>query len=105
MFKGGELRHRISHQQGTSVRTGLNTTTTFNTVATIWGGMKKLVGREVERAKQIHAEAEFEFRFRYFATLNEKDRLMFKGRVFEVLDVNNVEERNIELVVLAKETK
>jgi len=103
MFSG-KLRHRISHQQGTSTRNGLDTVTTFATVATIWGGMKKLYGREVERAKQIHAEAEFEFRFRYFATLGVKDRLLFNGRTFEILDVNNVEERNIELIVLAKET-
>lgn len=104
-MEAGELRHQISHQQGTSVRSGLDTVTTFNTVATIWGSIKKLSGREVERAKQIHSEAEFQFRFRYFSTLNVKDRLVFNERTFEVLDIDNIEERNIELLVLAKEVK
>ena len=66
-------------------------------VATIWAEVTPLGGREALNVKQVWATASHMVRFRYLGASvvpSAKQRFAFKGRYLNILNVNNVEERN-----------
>ena len=44
-------------------------------------------------------------KMRYVAGLTNKMRLVFGTRTFDILDIDNVEERNVEMILTCKEGK
>jgi head-tail adaptor len=103
-MEAGKLRHIVSIQEASTHREGMDVIQDHTTVADRHCDIMQLMGREVERAKQIHADAEYQIRMRFFEGLTTKHRLLFGSRTFEILNINNVMERNIEHILLCKES-
>lgn len=71
---------------------------------TRWCAMTQLSAREIERAAMLYAEATHKIWMRYLPGLSPvKFRGMIGARVFNFGAVNNVDEANIKLEILACE--
>ena len=76
-MQAGKLRHRVQIQAPTDVRDdhGGNTRT-WTTIATVWGSVEPLSGRELFEAQQVHARAAVRIRVRHYEGLTTKHRLV-----------------------------
>ena len=99
----GKLRHRVDIQQvvespdsyGQPVKT-------WRTIETRFAQIMPLTGHELVKAQKVNAEVSHKIIMRY-CDLNSKNRLLFGARVFNILAVINIDERNWEIHVLAME--
>jgi SPP1 family predicted phage head-tail adaptor len=71
----------------------------------IWANMKRTSGRELftNRQKESRSLYKFTMVFPLGETVLTTDRILVGDRAFDIHDVNNVEEMNRELVVIAEE--
>ncbi len=105
-MRSGRLRHRLFLQSPTIVNDGLGmATTTFGTVATIWGSIEPLrVGsREFYDSALINSEITAQIVTRYISDAKPNYRFVFGTRVFPILAVLNIMERNKEMHFGVKE--
>jgi len=78
-------------------------------IATIWGRITPLTGRELVWAQEVVAEANHKVEIRYRPGMNAKQRFLYKDphtgaqRQLNILLVLNVEERNREMICLCRE--
>jgi head-tail adaptor len=108
----GALRHLITVQRQTGARDTVgNETNTWTTLAQTWGWIEPYVGsaragREEWQGKQLLGLDYTRIHMRWdsrLATLSPKDRILYGTRVFDVQAVNNRDERNYELELIARE--
>jgi len=103
-MNSGDLRHRVELQQRVKSRNAVGEETyTWFTYATVWAAVEPLTGRELYEAQQISAEVTVRVRVRYLKSMSTEHRVLFDSRGFNVNFVQNLEERNRELVLLCKE--
>ena len=106
-MRAGALRHRLTFQQlpATPQRdsTGAEVED-WQDVATVWGSVEPLTGRELFTAQQLNATLSHRVRLRYLPGITPKMRIQFGPRYF-LIDTPpiNREERNIELELLCTE--
>jgi SPP1 family predicted phage head-tail adaptor len=102
-MRSGRLRHRVTIQRpSVSTNARGQKTTAYDTLATVWAEVKPLMGRELERAQQIHAETRIRVRMRA-TDVTPRDRLIHDDRVLEILSVIDPLERGAELVIDCRE--
>ncbi|MDU6360285.1 MAG: phage head closure protein [Clostridiales bacterium] len=102
----GRLNKRITIQRASNyVDANGVTKTGWNDLKTIWCSMNGLSGKEYWTAKSYGAENTVEFVIRYSACkdLNAKDRIQYKGRVFNIIHVDNILYKNETLKIKAVE--
>jgi SPP1 family predicted phage head-tail adaptor len=81
----------------------------WGTVATRWGKIEPLSGRELWQAQQVQADVTHRIRLRYFAGLHPKHRFakaepkLGTTRIFSILGTPNPDERKREQLCLCKE--
>lgn len=105
----GKLTKRMDFEQ--DIGTGLDSAgqhvpnwQPWGTPSTYWVGVRQLGGREIERAAMLYAEATHLVTMRYVAGVTPvKMRGKVGSRVFNFGAVNNVDEANIKLEILACE--
>jgi len=71
----------------------------FVDAGTIWGSVKWLKGVELTEAKKAGAQKPCEIRTRYRTDLTEDDRLAFRGETVNITAIDNMYERDRELVI------
>lgn len=103
----GSMRHRLSvvlPSTGRGTR-GQRTGTDF-VVGSVLGSIETLNGRELELARQRYAAATHRVRTWHPGyPVTPQHYLDFRSRKFRVGHVENVDERDLELVILAAEDK
>jgi SPP1 family predicted phage head-tail adaptor len=103
----GELRWRIAVERDAFAPDDLGQLIATPAAAgTYWGKIVTLAGREAVNAKQVKAETSHRVTLRWpgaSATITPKDRLTYKGRTFQVLWIDNLDERNRQLDVYCQE--
>lgn len=86
-MKAGELRHRIEIKRRQVAYDNLgHEQEAWTSIATVWAEVKELSGRELERARQLVAEATIQVRTRASGML-ATDRVLFKNRTFDIASV------------------
>lgn len=101
----GLLRHRVEIQRSVEVQDG------FGTPIPSWSSLHENVkanvepmsGQELFQARQLYAEVTHRIRARYHSGITAKHRILWGTRVFDILAVLNLEERNLVLEIMAKE--
>lgn len=80
-------------------------TQTFTDAATAWAEIRPASARDLERVVggTVMSEASHIARMRYHPAVTTKSQLLFGSRVFAVTGVQNVDERNVELVIACQE--
>lgn len=103
----GTLRHRITlkHRSLSDADTVGHTAEAYVPYDTVWARIETLSGREVEYAKQISAEASVKVTLRYLDGIVETDRIDYGSREFEVIAINDIDQRRITMVLTCSEVK
>lgn len=103
-MRAGHLRHRLLFQTLTETKdSGGGPIETPVTLATVWGSIAPLTGRELSNAQMRNSEITHKITIRYLSTINAKGRALFGTRIFQTFEVLNIDERNIEMQIGAKE--
>lgn len=105
-FPAGALRNRVRLQQNTTTQdsTGMPVSG-WADIATVWGSIEPLDGRELIQAGQVAAEVNTRIRIRYRAGLDAKMRVLTEdgARAFEIHAIIQPELRTKELELLCLE--
>jgi SPP1 family predicted phage head-tail adaptor len=96
----GMLREPADIQtQETADIGGGATELSYTTRATVRGKMLPLSGNQVLYANRLDARTKNRFMMRYRSDLTESDRLVIRGRAYNITYIDNVEFRDKWLVV------
>ena len=76
---------------------------TYTTTNTVWAGIKPVSGNEKYINQQIVAEVTHSIIIRYLSGVTPKMRILFGTRVFDILNVLNLDEKNVEMNLLCRE--
>lgn len=103
----GELRHRVAIYTTAETRNDFADAVEAGSVlATVWGRVEPLLGRELVAAQQVHAEVNHRITVRYssnLAAVGPKHYIVFDNRTFDIQAVLNLDERDRYLVLLCLE--
>lgn len=107
-MRAGKLRWRIElHSDGTPAADSLGQMQPADTLlGTYWGAISTLGGAERVNAEQIKGEVTHRVTLRWpgaSTTIVPKMRLVFKTRTFNIVWIDNVDERNRQLDVYCQE--
>jgi len=111
-MQAGLLRHRLGIQslRSTATRDDLGNidkgnTANWQTDKTVWANVRPVSGRELEIAAQTQADISHAIEMRYNAatTVTPDNRLLFGSRHLEIETVINEGERNVKLIIYARE--
>lgn len=69
----------------------------------VWAYVAPKTGREYEEAQKLRPETTFNILTRYFPDITSDMRILFRGRVFYIESVLNIDERNEQLQIVAVE--
>lgn len=103
-MRAGDLRKRIIIEQPTVAADSVGEMVpTWSTLAVLWASIEALTGSERLQDAQINATADVKISVRYRAGITTAMRIKYGTRQFEIVSVQNVEERNRELAMLCVE--
>lgn len=102
----GELRHRITFQK-------LTTTTnengfeveTWENYKTVWAAITNLHGREYFEAAAVQKENTVKFTIRYFKDPDTSMRILFQGRQYNIISIDNIKYKNKYIEIKALEVE
>lgn len=104
-MRSGRLRHKIQIITISNVRDEHGGSSEGETLLTeTMAEIKPISGSERFMSNQTFAEATAQILCRYIAGVTPKHKIKFVDRYFDILGVQNKDERNIELIIIAKET-
>lgn len=103
----GDLRTQVQFQSKTvsSQDSAGQDVFTWTTQFTAWCEVRALVGREIEAARQLNAEAKFKIRthFPTTVTIQRAWRAVMGTRILDIIDAEDPTGERREIVVTAKE--
>lgn len=85
--------------------TSQSTTATPPVVIKRWAAVCPLQAWQLTNYKSVNVEASHMIKIRGSVTINESDRILFGAREFEVLTVEDIQERGVMKVCLCKERR
>jgi SPP1 family predicted phage head-tail adaptor len=98
------MRHRVKLQQRSSGQDAAGgVLDAWEDFATRWASMERASGREVWASAQRSGRVPAVFRLRYLAGVTPAMRLVFDGRVYNILSAVDMAGRREELVITAEE--
>lgn len=104
-MEAGKLRHRITFQTRSVSQDayGGQVDTWTDAVTNVAAAIEPLSVRELMVAQAAQNETRLKVSTRYFAGLTPAMRITYGSRIFNILGITNVEERNRELQFLCSE--
>jgi SPP1 family predicted phage head-tail adaptor len=103
--KIGKLRHRIAieHVAETQAADG-SVLENWSEYVFAHASIEPISGREYFAAQTTQADATHRICMRYLAGIEPKMRVKFGSRIFDILSVINIDERNRELQLMCRES-
>lgn len=80
-------------------------TKTWVTLRSCWAQLSMITGQEQVNAGQMKATATHQVMTRYTGDVDPSMRLIYNGRVFNILVVNNIDELNLQYQIMATEVQ
>lgn len=103
-MNAGLLRHRVWLQRADTTADGQGGfTVAWRDVCQLWAQIKPSSGNETYRYGQLYPTMTHQVTLRYHPEVHVKDRLAWGTRVFEILSVRNIDERNQILELYCEE--
>lgn len=100
----GKMRHRVTIQQQSQAQDSHGQETeVWADVETVWASVRPVSGREFFAASGERSDITHEILLRYEPTLTPRHRIVYDGRIFDVVAVLNSDERDRFLDVKAIE--
>lgn len=104
-----EFNKRISLQRSTETKSASgHPTKSWSTIATIWAKIRTLSGTEKVRNDQVVGLLSMEVTIRYSSDVSGakvSDRILYGSDTFDIKDVRNVDEQNIEIRMLCTQVQ
>lgn len=103
-MRAGELRQRITIQSKTVVQNSFGEEDiTWTDLATVWAAVEPLRGREFLDGRMITAEITTRIRIRKMDGISPEMRVVFGSKIYDVIAVVHVEEREREIHLMCQE--
>jgi SPP1 family predicted phage head-tail adaptor len=103
MIYAGKLTHQMTIQrQFITQDEELNSISAWVDWRTVWCEPMSHQGKEYYKLQNVNSEIEEAFRIRYMANITQHHRIKFKNKYYEIIDVDNVGQKNIELILSCK---
>lgn len=103
-MNAGKLRHRATIQQLVNTDDGAGgSIETWQNVATVWAAIEPLRGNERYTAQQVQSTLTHKVTIRYREGIKPQMRLTYKGRIFDIESVIDIEERHRWLELFCSE--
>ena len=103
----GPLKHRLAIQGQTETNTRGSVTRAWATVATRWGSVEPLAGREFMENMQAKGDTTHRVRIRWYDGLTSENRISWTvngtERIFNIGSVLSIREKDREHVLMCKE--
>lgn len=107
MYRTGHLRSRVTFETATVAPNSVgDPVKSYSTVGVEWARVESLAGRERFASMVQQGQAEYRVVARYrsdLAVLGHEDRLTHGGKRYDIRWVENVDERNKELIFYCTE--
>lgn len=105
-MKIGDLRHRVALQKKEITEDELKQQSeTWTDIATVWAAVEPLSGREYFAAEQVNTENSVKITIRYKKGITTDMRIVYDGKIFEVISILNPKERCVSLVLICREVE
>ena len=106
MVRAGQLRHRVAIQRLTLTKDAIGgDVQTPSTVATVWGAVRPVSGREALEGQRLASTASHFITIRYRPDVTPQMRAVWRGRTFEISQVENTDTRDEQLVLWCTEVQ
>ena len=106
MIKAGRLRHRVTIEECVQTDDGQGgRSTEFFPVGRRFVAIRQATSSEVFKAGRQNNIITHMVTARFTTLIDEKARLIFKNRIFNVVSVDNVDEVSREMLISALEAK
>ncbi len=103
-LRAGELRNLISLQSYAETRSASgHATQTWSTYVSVWSRFRTLSGNERIAAQQASTVLTHEITIRHGVDVQPGHRIVWGTRTFDIKDVRNVDELNVETRMLCTE--
>lgn len=103
-MRAGWLRHRLTIQELVGSQNSYGEVVqTWSDVATIWGSIEPLRGKEYIEAATARASVDHRIRVRYRSDITPGKRIEYGSRTFEIVSVIDVLEKHKEMELMCKE--
>lgn len=101
----GKLNRLLTIQVATEVEgtIGNSQTLTWADVKSVWASIRPLSSKEIATAGSIDASVSHHIKIRYYSGLTSRHRFVFGSRTFNIVQLLNKDERNIEMNIIAME--
>lgn len=104
MIKAGDLRTRFDVQAATdNTAADGSSTRTWATSFSRWGSIRGLSGREMLAAGGLRPEYSHTVVLRLDTAITAKNRLVFGSRIFEIVSINDFDNRHEYMLLLVNE--
>jgi SPP1 family predicted phage head-tail adaptor len=101
-----EFRHRVSIQSEVKTADGEGGFTyAWATLSTVWAAVNPLKAAQQFDFRSVGVDATHLIKVRGTVQLQEKNRILFNGRTFEVLTAEDLQERGIVKLITCKEVR
>jgi len=103
-MRAGKLRHRLALRSNTpTYDANGQPDDSYSTIATVWGSVSPLDGRETEFADKVTAEATHIVVIRYDSNIDVEYQIAHDSRTLQVVSIIDKDDRNIQQTLLCKE--
>lgn len=103
-YNTGQFRHRIAFLEPVTVTDEIGQEETeWKEFKKAWAMIKTVSGREYLAAASVQAERTYRFIIRYTKGINEKMKIEYDGRLFDIKSVLNDDEERKTLTIIATE--
>ncbi|MHB8100372.1 MAG: head-tail adaptor protein [Sulfuricurvum sp.] len=104
-MRSGKLRHKIQILTISGTQDNYGGLSEVETLLNeTMSEIKPIGGGERFMSNQVFPEATSQILCRYVPGVTTKHKIKFVDRYFDILNVQNKDERNVELIIIAKET-
>ena len=103
-MRSGRLRHRVVIQEVDPTADSLGQPVpAWTEVATVWGSVEPLQGREFFAAQQVNADTTVRIRLRYRSGITPDMRISWDGRIYNILSIIDNREIHADLQLMCSE--
>lgn len=102
-MRAGSRRHRVRIEKPTSARSSTGAVTiTWSEFDTLWASIETLKTYERQSAESSWPGADVKIGIKYVAGLLPTMRIVYSGKIYSILGINDIEERHRDVDIICK---